>query len=1353
MTTAFTLQPVSQFDQAGIMVRVDDDCWVKAGVEYTDGMPRLSCVVTNEGYSDWSTQVWPFDDTKNKTKATSVRVRVIKLLPGPEQGPSIAMEASRYTEGDTADTHPVGGWFQVRIASLRSGRKPMKIGGTCGHTHNMGNLSPKHVNGSTVVASSSTPKIVSSDKAKAAEEKHKRRRVHLKRLFSLDMLPPALRLFEPLKESKEILYLLDAPNEYDVRLSRISEVWAKKKKKGKEEEKKQKTGKEEVEQRYIQEFQSRSKELLEAYERSIESRVSLPKERLWNECTEVVLAGSQTFAQIYSSVWEMILANESEGIEVYERIADQLLARLRRDIEQHDVRKGERTATSVVAAALPSRPRKKYHYQRHEASELCVLYRDAAIVKSRFESVLNRVVERTVRMSSFSWLFDMGNDGSFENDDADDVAMPPISSEDTDLLYVRSSTGKVATDSVQDETTSVVAASKATLDAPPPVHTLRPPPRKRKGSSLAKLVDKVAQKYILENETSASSSASSTSAKSRRAVNLERASSSAFQNSLSTVRDILAPTLVVPSALKSVSRVCEKTMLRYEPSDRGDTSSVTDVVRGMIQSRNGMLGIATILVAIAAEPDVKILRMKERFLRAPSGGGWRDVLLNVAVSLSDEDEEEEKEEEEAKSERGAGDAEKIRRRKWRQRSRVDMSKPYHTCEIQIVHPQLLSARHGLPGHEIYGRVRNALELLERKCGPRAIRHMLELNERNQVFNKFERLQIKRTGLASAPFIIYVDRALNAEYRSHLMFLYPNEFEEARQREERDKTRNKKNDSVSTKSNTDYYNATDGDTSTKIQLVSPTPPSPEKVAKILFDCPTCAFDNPYFNAALSRCGRASLLRPDYVVGLIACISRATPGLDRWGLESALTTIGVLYLGTKHVGLSSRLFDLHSNHEISSVRETAVDSVRAIAHPAFCVFLDAWKDLSGFDESTVRNAVIPYFETRGLGTSALTRLVLSASSNRVDSDDDERGAKKENTRMLDIAGHLAIESSPIKLLVDLATVACVLGKRIRARDVEGDKNNKRRGCSLSSSFATSIPVLARVAEGIRSVCLDRCGRHAILRLALECLRRVMKLLSPPSLSPPPIVTSAVSNGDAVVESCVRTSKYLLTCSVYRVVRATAKRVLKDCGHAHHLYVLKLFSVEATELYKVRGFSARAIRSVLTRFLTSEDLDKVKATVDNMSDRPVEFIDLALSRKADTSTTSSFADFFASSVAPSSRDPQHDFPWENPLVLLYYLASVEEHIIYRKFVEKRLRSTNRLERYVGLLLIARYKNLPGRSQLLRSTVPSMATSELISDVRTFAEVVLCNAGRVVGEVVQKERARLIRLTRDMENTDETA
>jgi uncharacterized protein len=41
------------YDQAGLMVRIDDTKWVKTGVEFTDGELFLSTVITDEK-SDWS---------------------------------------------------------------------------------------------------------------------------------------------------------------------------------------------------------------------------------------------------------------------------------------------------------------------------------------------------------------------------------------------------------------------------------------------------------------------------------------------------------------------------------------------------------------------------------------------------------------------------------------------------------------------------------------------------------------------------------------------------------------------------------------------------------------------------------------------------------------------------------------------------------------------------------------------------------------------------------------------------------------------------------------------------------------------------------------------------------------------------------------------------------------------------------------------------------------------------------------------------------------------------------------------------------------------------------------------------
>ncbi|MGC2085657.1 MAG: DUF1349 domain-containing protein [Bradyrhizobium sp.] len=42
------------YDQAGIMVRIDAERWVKAGIEFSDGRAMLASVLTN-GQSDWAT--------------------------------------------------------------------------------------------------------------------------------------------------------------------------------------------------------------------------------------------------------------------------------------------------------------------------------------------------------------------------------------------------------------------------------------------------------------------------------------------------------------------------------------------------------------------------------------------------------------------------------------------------------------------------------------------------------------------------------------------------------------------------------------------------------------------------------------------------------------------------------------------------------------------------------------------------------------------------------------------------------------------------------------------------------------------------------------------------------------------------------------------------------------------------------------------------------------------------------------------------------------------------------------------------------------------------------------------------
>lgn len=63
MTTRVEAVPRSRYDQAGLMIRHSENAWVKTSLEYIpDGFSKLGAVVTNKGYSDWSTQYVDYKD-------------------------------------------------------------------------------------------------------------------------------------------------------------------------------------------------------------------------------------------------------------------------------------------------------------------------------------------------------------------------------------------------------------------------------------------------------------------------------------------------------------------------------------------------------------------------------------------------------------------------------------------------------------------------------------------------------------------------------------------------------------------------------------------------------------------------------------------------------------------------------------------------------------------------------------------------------------------------------------------------------------------------------------------------------------------------------------------------------------------------------------------------------------------------------------------------------------------------------------------------------------------------------------------------------------------------------------------
>lgn len=111
---------VALYDQAGLFLRVDERYWIKAGIEFTDGLMHFSVVVTRD-VSDWSVIPLPAARPSDEVSVqmtrhgNAVRVqfsvaggawRMARLCPFPETDAQIGMVAcSPEREGFRAEFH------------------------------------------------------------------------------------------------------------------------------------------------------------------------------------------------------------------------------------------------------------------------------------------------------------------------------------------------------------------------------------------------------------------------------------------------------------------------------------------------------------------------------------------------------------------------------------------------------------------------------------------------------------------------------------------------------------------------------------------------------------------------------------------------------------------------------------------------------------------------------------------------------------------------------------------------------------------------------------------------------------------------------------------------------------------------------------------------------------------------------------------------------------------------------------------------------------------------------------------------------------------------------------------------
>jgi len=109
MTLKVEFSPKFKYDQCGLMVRIDENNWIKTSIENeTESSPVLGAVVTNLGFSDWSTQ-----DVSKKEKYAKFRIT--------RKGNDYLIEAKLSK----------GGWKQLRLCHLHHSEQKVMCGLYC----------------------------------------------------------------------------------------------------------------------------------------------------------------------------------------------------------------------------------------------------------------------------------------------------------------------------------------------------------------------------------------------------------------------------------------------------------------------------------------------------------------------------------------------------------------------------------------------------------------------------------------------------------------------------------------------------------------------------------------------------------------------------------------------------------------------------------------------------------------------------------------------------------------------------------------------------------------------------------------------------------------------------------------------------------------------------------------------------------------------------------------------------------------------------------------------------------------------------------------------------------------------
>eukprot|EP00968_Pinguiococcus_pyrenoidosus_P008451 scaffold606_cov375-Pinguiococcus_pyrenoidosus.AAC.1 len=573
--------------------------------------------------------------------------------------------------------------------------------------------------------------------------------------------------------------------------------------------------------------------------------------------------------------------------------------------------------------------------------------------------------------------------------------------------------------------------------------------------------------------------------------------------------------------------------------------------------------------------------------------------------------------------------------------------------------------------------------------------VIDTDETQGLLTEEENEQKERSGVLTAPWVPAVVEILGEDYEADLEFFYPADFRPANSR--------KATNQVS-----------DDD-----ELLT----AKERASQLLAGCAP-GWMSPWYVAAVGRCDLRSL-SSETLQMLSTFLTGASPSTDRYTTAAAVLSCGSLYASTGARTVSHRLLVMWEAHEISAIRADCVLAIKAIGYEPLVRFVEVAERITTFDSLS---PIEEFYKARALDTSTLQAKSLRALYRAL--------SGPSHTRLMCMA------------------VACHM---FRPGQEPPTRDELTEYIVAVDQYVLSMPF----------------EKHFVSELALESLARSAKLLKLDEVAEkdrePWKSTGSLDElfaNERLLLNMWSIGIELNTTSVYKQVRAQAQRLLQVTAYPYQS-TFSLFGAKATKTFADAGLSPRAARLVMEENLPDGLLQQIHERAQALTNPEEELEDLfqitrsgakggaeearRLSRVNSESDWSSITDPLAFEDLVSLE------PAEQPEFLLYALIAnwgrrgFSSWQMSDIFIQRRLNSSDRLERYVGLLCIGAFLERSVSEKLRRVVLPGVVANELVSDVRELATLILetgytwaCCKGRGRQLAEEDPQLRLLRQER---------